>query len=370
MTSSDDHVKQALRDLRSLVDAEYPVTTLQSDDARSIVDRAWSAAADGFDRDDVGGQNALRVLRQLRRVDDLLHDARNTAATEVSTRLGEILERLDAAPCTVEELVNLAPQFVIELGFDRALLSVVSDGYWVPRTLQIVDNPGWATEILQHAQRSGPQRLVPELFETELVRRRQPILVRNVQSEVRVHKPIADASRAQSYVAAPIVAGGNVLGFIHADRYIQGTETDLLDRAVLSTFTEGLRLALSRAQLAERLDEIAGSLRNAATTAEQSVRDARAVDLAPPPAAITDRPGSLAALRSRRPVPAVESVRERLTPRENQVLGLLSQGRTNAAIAIELVITEATVKKHVKNILRKLRVANRTEAVSRMRDGF
>ena len=102
VTSSDDHVKQALRDLRSLVDAEYPVTTLQSDDARSIVDRAWSAAADGFDRDDVGGQNALRVLRQLRRVDDLLHDARNTAATEVSTRLGEILERLDAAPCTCQ----------------------------------------------------------------------------------------------------------------------------------------------------------------------------------------------------------------------------------------------------------------------------
>ncbi|WP_407703950.1 response regulator [Streptomyces smaragdinus] len=45
---------------------------------------------------------------------------------------------------------------------------------------------------------------------------------------------------------------------------------------------------------------------------------------------------------------------ERLTPREREVLGLIATGRSNAAIARELVVTEAAVGKHVGNILAKL----------------
>lgn len=44
----------------------------------------------------------------------------------------------------------------------------------------------------------------------------------------------------------------------------------------------------------------------------------------------------------------------RLSDREREVLALLAQGRSNAAIAAELVITEAAVGKHVGNILAKL----------------
>ena len=46
-----------------------------------------------------------------------------------------------------------------------------------------------------------------------------------------------------------------------------------------------------------------------------------------------------------------------LSPREREVLGLMAQGRSNAAIAGELVITERAVEKHVKNIFQKLRLA-------------
>jgi NarL family two-component system response regulator LiaR len=53
-----------------------------------------------------------------------------------------------------------------------------------------------------------------------------------------------------------------------------------------------------------------------------------------------------------------------LTPRENEVLRLLVQGKTNNEIALELHISQATVRLHVSNILSKLSVANRTEAVS------
>lgn len=55
---------------------------------------------------------------------------------------------------------------------------------------------------------------------------------------------------------------------------------------------------------------------------------------------------------------------EILTPRELEVLALLAQGLQNKEIAIELTISERTVKFHVSSILGKLNAGNRTEAVS------
>jgi DNA-binding CsgD family transcriptional regulator len=53
-----------------------------------------------------------------------------------------------------------------------------------------------------------------------------------------------------------------------------------------------------------------------------------------------------------------------LTPREREVLALVSTGRTNRQIADELFISESTAGVHVSNILGKLGVATRTEAAS------
>lgn len=75
--------------------------------------------------------------------------------------------------------------------------------------------------------------------------------------------------------------------------------------------------------------------------------------LAQPPTAIPDSP----------PPPAAAVDRLKLSPREGQVLRLLRVGCSNRQIAGELAISENTVMVHVRHLLRKLGVTNRTQAV-------
>ena len=69
---------------------------------------------------------------------------------------------------------------------------------------------------------------------------------------------------------------------------------------------------------------------------------------------------------ARDPVPT--GIVDPLTRRELEVLEMLAAGRSNHAIAGELVVTLDTVKKHVGHVLGKLGAANRTEAVARARE--
>ncbi len=56
-------------------------------------------------------------------------------------------------------------------------------------------------------------------------------------------------------------------------------------------------------------------------------------------------------------------VLSRLSKRELEVLSLVAKGKSNKEIAAELFLVEGTVKVHLSNILSKLRVADRTQAV-------
>jgi DNA-binding NarL/FixJ family response regulator len=62
---------------------------------------------------------------------------------------------------------------------------------------------------------------------------------------------------------------------------------------------------------------------------------------------------------------AVQGIVDPLTSRELEVLRMPTGGRSNQAIARELVVTLDTVKKHVSHVLGEVGAANRTEAVAR-----
>src|SRR4030088_2616482 len=57
-----------------------------------------------------------------------------------------------------------------------------------------------------------------------------------------------------------------------------------------------------------------------------------------------------------------DTIAPQLSPREKSILHCLSEGDSNKCIARKIDIAEATVKAHVKAILRKIRVQNRTQA--------
>jgi DNA-binding NarL/FixJ family response regulator len=99
------------------------------------------------------------------------------------------------------------------------------------------------------------------------------------------------------------------------------------------------------------------------------VRDQRAAHWTYPPQNTTTRKCSVSpGARSRESLPSPPALPEEawiepLSRREIEVLRALAEGRSNQEIAARFVVSLNTVKKHVRTIMGKLNVKNRTQAV-------
>jgi DNA-binding NarL/FixJ family response regulator len=71
---------------------------------------------------------------------------------------------------------------------------------------------------------------------------------------------------------------------------------------------------------------------------------------------------------SMRPAQGLGTLFPELSEREREILTLIAQGHKNSDIAAQLVLSEKTVRNHVSNILSKLQVADRAQAIARARE--
>jgi DNA-binding CsgD family transcriptional regulator len=281
--------------------------------------------------------------------------------SDAEERLRVLEAVLDAADRLAEagpvsEIIDRAPaECCRALELDRCVLSRVDDGSLVAEAVHATD-AGATLEALRQA----PVRLGYPLVEAEMLRRRRAAIVPAPEDDDAAARHAFAAVMAWGeHLAAPVVLEGRVIGFLHGDR--RDRALTAADRDGLQRFAAAFADVFERAVLRRRLRVQRQELRQVASWADARTSELSdgAIDLAVArDAAAADEPvrahgGGDAALR------------DLLTRRELDVLEHMVRGETNADIARALVVSEGTVKFHVKNILRKLHAANRAEATSR-----
>jgi DNA-binding CsgD family transcriptional regulator len=282
----------------------------------------------------------------------------------------DVMGRIQESVCelrdckTPEELIEAAPgELCRSCGFSRALISRVQGSRWVPEVIET--GPGMDPEAATFAEHISELEIPLEhmLPETELVRRRMAVLVTEPVADPLALSGVAVRDRTLPYVAAPIMPTGRVIGFLHADRIGQEYPVTPEDRDNLWTFAELFGFLYERAVLTERIGAQREQLRQAFASAERAVDEVRhrEIELARSGESASGVTRTAAALFR----PAESRLDGLMTRREREVIDLMTSGATNVRIAEQLVISEGTVKSHVKHILRKLRAGNRAEAVAR-----
>lgn len=262
----------------------------------------------------------------------------------------------------VSELLRRAPRDIAEaLPADRVVVSSVQDGALHALEAWTRDGDG---DELARSLAADPAGLDYPTVEGEVLRRRTPQLQIRRTGDADVLHAWAQQMAWDRYVAAPVIVQGRVSGFLHADRRADAPPVDERTRDDLGGAALALALVFERAVLRQRLRLQQREMGQVARwVSDRSARLSEGVgslgERVTPSADDDD------ADRPAAPAPVGGALRDLLTRREVEVLQLMARGASNADIARELVVSEGTVKFHVKNILRKLRASNRAQATSR-----
>lgn len=320
-------VIEALGDLRSRI---------RSDEVMSVAERV--AQLEVIDRE------------RHRIVDGSLEHRRRTI-TRIHAAFGNLRDLTGSG-----DLLAAAPDELRRTcGFTCVMVSRIIGSRWVPEALSSAEPEQVPAYFLAYVE-GADIPLAHMLLETEMVRRSKPVFVADPQTDPRVHQGMAFASQTSGYASAPIISNRRAIGFFHVDRQGQEQSVTAEDRDNLWVFTEHFSLLFERAVLAERLEAQRTQLRAALLAAVDAVDQVCVEDIRlahyERVAARFTRPGAVGRVGP-------------LTARERQVLEMMAAGASNADVARALVLSEGTVKTHVHHILRKLRAANRAQAVAR-----
>lgn len=290
--------------------------------------------------------DAILNLQQLA-MDWYLHDTSMRGQRLADCAAG--LARLRTLPGSAALVDNVCEELVVRCGFHRAVLSKVESRSWKPLILHHREGKESQPWFAEWANQRVP--LTDTAPEAEMLSRRRPSLVYDTD-DAPVYRPlIVKAGQSRSYALAPLLVGQDVVGFLHTDHHPLTRRVDESDRDVLWAFADGFSHIYERALLMERLRAHRDSVRELFFGAVDRVEE-----LCESGAAAAHRMSEDTGVNR---LPAVE-----LTEREAEVFDLMVTGATNQAIADRLVITEGTVKSHVKHILRKYGAVNRAQAIA------
>lgn len=331
------------------------------DDLDGRIDKLTRRLERGLRKSDPALREAFVTLNELRDQRAEQEAAEHRRRTETLGRIHAALGRLRPIDSTEKVLERATGEACAACGFDRAVLFRVSGSTLVAEGVHVEGDQGWAEELLRATQ-ADPLPLDLMTVETEALRRQRPFMVHDAPNHPGVYQPLASVYKVTSYVGAPIIPGGRVIGFLHADHYFKGRDVDEFDRDALFAFAEGFGFAFERASLLARLRAQGEEVRGLLASTEAIVRahgDAEVELVRAADAAIASARSTAGFLTGRH-----IGLSEQLTRREREVLRLVAAGATNGAIAEALVVSEDTVKSHVKRILRRLGARNRVEAAS------
>ena len=252
--------------------------------------------------------------------------------------------------CTSADVLASVPRAVVELGFERAMVSLVDDEYWRPQAVQIASDQSWSARVRDTAAEM-PQPIECTAPERRVIERASPVIVpppRDVHPWSKETWDFRHPRRITAYVASPIVSDGRVIGIVHADRGTSCRSVSGAHASLLWTFCGMIELAFNAAEAEERLGRV-----------QQHMSDMLALTRTPTSIVAFDRSDEFPGALPKAPIPSAATG---LTSRERHILELLAHGMTNAQIAEQLVLAESTIKDHVKRVLAKTRSPNRTAA--------
>lgn len=278
---------------------------------------------------------------------------RVSCLSEIRTALGEL------RGLSPREMILAAPAVLSrEFGFARTMISTVKGSVWCPQHLYIHDEPAdpYARPFLDYVAGARIQ-LADAPLETELIRKRCGALVLSPKDDKRTFKEIVDVSGCRGYVAAAITVQGRAIGMLHADRpdHDNAVTTDHLDQ--LEAFAECLAVTFESAVLEKKAAQQRAEVEKLCANVDEMLRrSARSASWV----LADDDSGRACDLNSRRE----ESALPTLTSREREIMSYVATGATNGQIARCLVISEGTVKSHLKHIARKLHTSSRAAAVA------
>jgi DNA-binding CsgD family transcriptional regulator len=270
------------------------------------------------------------------------------------------LSRLRGVPSSEALLAGACEELVVRCGFHRAVVSKLEAQSWKPLILHNrEDTTATRSWFSDWANQSVP--LSGTAPEAEMVSRRRPSIVYDTDN-APVYRPlIVAAGQSRSYVVAPLIHGEDVIGFLHTDHYPLPRRVDESDRDVLWAFTDGFTHIYERAVLVERLRAYSDNVRDLFFGAVERIDDL--CDSGLEASRFADEGDGGAPHGESSPGSVMPGAVE-LTEREGEVFDLMITGASNQEIADALVITEGTVKSHVKHILRKYGAVNRAQAIA------